>query len=176
MNNWTAIHSSERHDWRTPQPLFHSLDTLFRFELDAAADSENKLCQKFFSLESDALNQSWQVDGWVWVNPPYGKQVAHWFEKAINESESGAKIVMMCMACTETKWFQRAWEHCAEIWFLNPRVKFVLPGSKAGPAPKGSALYIFDRVHVPRVVRVFNWKSADWLQNQDVKRKFGARV
>ena len=121
MNNWAAIHSSERHDWRTPQPLFHSLDTLFRFELDAAADSENKLCQKFFSLESDALNQSWQVDGWVWVNPPYGKQVAHWFEKAINESERGAKIVMMCMACTETKWFQRAWEHCAEIWFLNPR-------------------------------------------------------
>lgn len=173
MSNWSAIHSSERHDWRTPRELFDSLDRVFRFKLDAAASAQNKLCECFFSVDANALDQSWNVGGWVWVNPPYGKQVGRWFDKAILESEKGARIVMMCMACTETKWFQSAWDHCAEIWLLTPRVKFVQPGEKTGPAPKGSALYIFDRVHVPRVVRVFNWKRGEWTSDAEVLRKFG---
>ncbi len=175
MNDWQTIHSSKRHDWQTPQELFESLDQVFRFQLDAAASSENKKCLRYFSTRplSNAFDHSWNVGGWVWVNPPYGKQVGRWFDKAISESDKGARIVMMCMACTETKWFQSAWNHCAEIWLLTPRVKFVQPGEKTGPAPKGSALYIFDRVHVPRVVRMFNWKRGEWTGNAEVLRKFG---
>ena len=173
MSNWAAIHSSERHDWRTPRALFDSLDRVFRFELDAAASAQNKLCQRFFSIESNALDQSWGAGGWVWVNPPYGKKVSQWFDKAKEESDKGARVVLLCMACTETRWFKTAWDNCAEIWFLSPRVKFEQPGEKTGPAPKGSALFIFDRVHVPRVVRVFDWKQADWLDDADVLRKFG---
>ena len=173
LNHWQAIHSSKRHDWQTPDGLFNSLSEVFDFELDAAASLENKKCARFFSVELDALKQSWQTSGWVWVNPPYGKGVGKWFDKAIVESEKGAKVVMMCMACTETKWFQSAWNHCAEIWFLTPRVRFVQLGEKTGAAPKGSALFIFDRVHVPRVIRVFNWRQGEWIDNAEVVRKFG---
>jgi len=173
VNNWAAILSSERDDWRTPRALFDALDQVFQFKLDAAASANNKLCQRFYDADSNALKQSWNVGGWVWANPPYGKKVGEWFDKAKAESEQGARVVLLCMACTETRWFKTAWDNCAEIWFLSPRVKFEQPGEKTGPAPKGSALYIFDRVHVPRVVRVFNWKRGEWTSDAEVLRKFG---
>jgi len=146
---------------------------VFRFKLDAAASANNKLCQRFYDAESNALTQSWNVGGWVWVNPPYGKKVGEWFDKAKVESEQGARAVLLCMACTETRWFRTAWDSCAEIWFLSSRVKFEQANEKTGPAPKGSALYIFDRVHVPRVVRVFDWKRGEWTSDAEVLRKFG---
>lgn len=170
--DWAVIHSSKRHDWRTPQELFKSLDRVFDFKVDAAAGAQNKLCDRFWSESDSALSKDWNVGGWVWVNPPYGKQVKDWFEKAGEEAGKGARVVLLCMACTETKWFDVAWKNCAEIWFLSPRVRFEQPGEKSGPAPKGSAIFIFDRVHVPRVVRLFNWKRNEWEDSAEVLRKF----
>ena len=53
---WETIHSSKRMNWRTPTKLFEKLDREFSFKLDAAADHDNHLCDKYLTLAEDSLS------------------------------------------------------------------------------------------------------------------------
>jgi phage N-6-adenine-methyltransferase len=141
---WNVIHSSNDMAWRTPQRLFDQLDKEFDFELDAAASSANALCPQYFTEEDDALTQDWSGYQSVWCNPPYGRELHRWLRKAHTESRKGPTVVMLVMACTETKWWrEHAWR-ADEIRFIQGRVKFARStGELAGAAPKGSAVIIF---------------------------------
>lgn len=147
-HSWSIIHSSNRNDWRTPPNFFQSLDQRFNFSFDLASDEKNKLVQKNFTVDDDALSHDWhKIKGWLWLNPPYGRGIGSWFQKAAKESALGAKIAVLAFSSTETEWFQSAWNNASEIWFFTKRIKFVNPESsesKSLPAPKGSALYIYD--------------------------------
>jgi phage N-6-adenine-methyltransferase len=109
---WEVIHSSKNDCWRTPPKLFGSLDNEFSFELDAAATEENKLCQNYLSPLEDALGRSWDAPGAVFCNPPYGRDVGKWVEKAWQESRKRKEpIVLLVMACTDTVWWHdHAWK------------------------------------------------------------------
>jgi phage N-6-adenine-methyltransferase len=147
---WEVIHSSKNDCWRTPPKLFGSLDNEFSFELDAAATEENKLCQNYLSPLEDALGRSWDAPGAVFCNPPYGRDVGKWVEKAWQESRKRKEpIVLLVMACTDTVWWHdHAWK-ADEIRLLRGRVHFLkADGGKAAAAPKGSAILVF-RGHVP---------------------------
>ncbi len=146
---WKVIHSSDRQNWRTPKEFFEQLNEIFRFQLDVASDGDNALCQRYYTPEEDALQQSWNAgDGeWAWCNPPYGRGLKDWIHKAVEESKLGARVVVLAFACTDTQWFKEAWTHAREIWFFSGRIKFTdpdNPNAKKAPAPKGSALYVFD--------------------------------
>ena len=75
---------NESHEWYTPRPLIEKLGV--EFDLDpASSTAANTLIQakNIFTKEDDGLKQDWY--GNVWLNPPYGKDVPIWLEKAIYE-------------------------------------------------------------------------------------------
>ena len=115
-----ALFSSQRDDWETPKDLFYRLDKIYHFETDLCANENNAKCKKYYSVEQDGLKQEWK--GSCWCNPPYGRGVGKWVEKAAN---SNALVVMLLPARTDTKWFH---DYCIKkgtVEFLKGRVKFV---------------------------------------------------
>jgi len=146
--SWDAIHSSASNEWRTPPAFFKALDQEFGFDLDAAATEHNALCQRFISYSQNSLATDWHAIGstkpTVWLNPPYGRQVGKWIAKAILEASLGCAVVVLTMACTDTRWFKQAWEAASEVRLVSGRLSFLtVDGKKAGTAPKGSAVFVF---------------------------------
>ena len=43
----------------TPDYIFWQLNSIFKFELDAAANGDNHLCYCYFTKEQNGLNQWW---------------------------------------------------------------------------------------------------------------------
>jgi len=76
----------------------------------------------------------------VWCNPPYGRQIGKWVEKAYNESLQGATVVMLLPARTDTKWFHDFIYGKAEIRFIRGRLKF---GDSKNSAPFPSMVIVF---------------------------------
>lgn len=141
--NTGLMFSSVESCWETPQEFFNTLDSLFHFTIDACALPENAKCEKYFTPEQDGLKQEWE--GTVWCNPPYGRGIQKWVEKAYNTVKAGtATVVMLLPARTDTKWFH---SFCymnpyATVNFLKGRLKF--SGCK-NAAPFPSMIVIFRR-------------------------------
>lgn len=77
-----AVHfSSQTPEWPTPRWLFCALDREFGFTLDPCATHDNAKCAKHYTREDDGLRQSWR-DEIVFMNSPYGREIAKWMAKA----------------------------------------------------------------------------------------------
>lgn len=76
--------SSNSNEWATPQNFFDTLDNEFNFTLDPCSTKENAKCKKFYTKEDDGLSKSW-TDETVFMNPPYGRDIKYWVEKAYTE-------------------------------------------------------------------------------------------
>lgn len=121
--NTDVMFSSASDMWETPQDFFDELDQEFHFTLDACAVPENAKCAAYYTPEQDGLSQPWR--GVVWCNPPYGRQVGKWVEKAALSAFSGcASVVMLLPARTDTAWFHDYIYGLAEIRFIRGRLKF----------------------------------------------------
>ena len=131
--------SSKTNEWATPQDFFDKLDAEFGFTLDPCATHANAKCVQYFIEAQDGLAQNWSSHT-VFVNPPYGRAIRKWIEKAYNASRLGATVVMLIPARTDTK----AWHDFifgkAEIRFIRGRLKF---GDSNNSAPFPSAVVIF---------------------------------
>jgi site-specific DNA-methyltransferase (adenine-specific) len=123
--NTDLMFSSVRTDWETPFDLFNKLNEEFHFTLDVCATENNKKCENYFSPEQNGLIQNWS--GVCWMNPPYGKEISSWVEKAYNENimERTDRIVALLPARTDTQYFHKFIYNIAEIRFLKGRIKFV---------------------------------------------------
>ncbi len=133
----TVHFMSEKMDWGTPQDLFDRLNQEFHFTLDVCALPENAKCKRFFSPKENGLLQKWT--GFCWMNPPYGREIEQWMQKALQESERGATVVCLVPARTDTEWWHK-YALQGEIRFIRGRVKF--QGANA-TAPFPSAIVIF---------------------------------
>lgn len=133
----TGMMSSNTDLWETPQDFFDELDREFHFELDVCATAENRKCRKFFTKVEDGLSQEWK--GICWMNPPYGREIGKWVQKAYESSLKGATVVCLIPARTDTKWFHDYCIH-GEIRFIRGRLKF---GNSNNSAPFPSAVVIF---------------------------------
>lgn len=135
----TDVLFSSRSDlWETPKELFDELNAEFHFDLDACALPENAKCPRYYSPDQDGLLQPW--DGAVWCNPLYGRDVGRWVQKAARSALSGATVVMLLPARTDTRWFHKWIYRKAEIRFLRGRLKF---GGAKNSAPFPSMICIF---------------------------------
>lgn len=130
------VHFSHNTDlWATPQDFFDDLNQEFHFETDVCALPDNAKCEKFYTPEQDGLKQEWT--GVCWCNPPYGRQIAKWVEKA---AKSGATVVMLVPARTDTAWFHDWILPFAEVRFVRGRLKF---GGAENSAPFPSMIVVF---------------------------------
>ena len=142
------IHFSSATDmWSTPQEFFDQLDSEFGFTLDVCSTHENAKCDQHFTESEDGLSQVW--DGVCWMNPPYGRTIGKWMRKAWESSLTGATVVCLVPARTDTAW----WHDYAirgDVRFLRGRLKF---GGSANPAPFPNAVVVF-RPQLPDWLRV----------------------
>jgi len=115
-----SVHFSSASDnWATPQDLFDRLDAVHGFTLDVCASADNAKCARFYTKEQDGLAQEWT--GTCWMNPPYGREIGRWMSKAVQSARSGAIVVCLVPARTDTAW----WHDYAvqgEIEFIRGRV------------------------------------------------------
>lgn len=124
--------------WATPQEFFDEQNALYGpFDLDVCADGSNAKCAIYFDKEKDGLNQPWV--GKCWMNPPYGKEISKWMEKAYKSAGNGTVVVCLVPSRTDTKW----WHDFAmkgQIKFIRGRLKF---GGSKNTAPFPSAVVVF---------------------------------
>lgn len=138
--NTNLMFSSETDLWSTPQDFFDGLNNVHKFELDVCASDDNAKCNRYFTKDDDGLNQIWE--GNCWMNPPYGRQIAAWVRKAYESAQSGAKVVCLLPARTDTRWWH---DYCTkgEVTFIRGRLKF---GGQKNSAPFPSAVVVFTKV------------------------------
>ncbi len=133
----TCLFSSATDEWETPQSLFDGLNAEFKFEIDVCATTANAKCSSYFSKGDDGLRQPWK--GTCWMNPPYGRTISEWVEKAYESSLSGATVVCLLPARTDTKWWHN-FVMRGEIRLLRGRLRF---GGSKNSAPFPSAVVVF---------------------------------
>lgn len=135
-----GIFSSVTDEWATPQEFFDELNEEFHFTLDQAANEENHKCETFFTKEQNGLTCQWGGHT-VFCNPPYGREIGKWVQKAWEEHKtSGNTVVMLLPARTDTRWFHEFIYGKAEIRFVRGRLKF---GNATNSAPFPSMVVVW---------------------------------
>ena len=78
---------TKRQDWITPPDLYEQWNKRWGpFYLDPCTTKDNPLnTPMYYTKKEDGLNQPWW--GKVYCNPPYGREVTHWVQKAVHETQ-----------------------------------------------------------------------------------------
>lgn len=140
--NAEVMFSSVKDDWETPQDFFDELDREFNFDLDPAADDRNHKCDCYFTKEQNGLSHTWEGRT-VFVNPPYGRAINKWVQKAYEESKKpNTTVVMLIPARTDTAYFHDYIYGKAEIRFIRGRLKF---GNSKHAAPFPSMVVVMKK-------------------------------
>jgi len=139
MANLDLFGSNKSIEWTTPRRLFVELNEEFNFTLDPCCTEESALCDRYYTKKENGLLQNWSGDV-VFANPPYGRNVGVWLEKAYNESRNGAVVVCLVFSKTDTSWWHNYAMRADEIRYIRGRLKF---GNAKHSAPFGSAILIF---------------------------------
>lgn len=117
----------EGREWGTPQDFYDELDREFHFTLDPCALPGNAKCSRFFTEAENGLEQSWSGER-VFMNPPYGRELPLWVNKARRESSAGALVVGLLPASTDLAWWHDdILAVGAEIRYVRGRIRFVMP-------------------------------------------------
>ena len=149
---WTQeqLFSSKSVEWGTPQALFDALNQEFGFGLDAAASDTNHKVPHYYTKDDDALTKEWAEElpsirdsSAIWMNPPWGRGIGKWIEKAYNEAQKGLTVVCLLPSCTDTKWWRDYVWKAAQIRFVTGRLSFVRDDGHTGPCTKGAAIIVF---------------------------------
>lgn len=118
-------------NWATPKSLYDTLNAEFNFNDDP--------CPLYGELNSDGLAREWGIR--VFVNPPYGREITKWIQRAYEEGELGKTVVCLIPSRTDTKWWHDYVMRAKEIRFVKGRLKF---GDSKNSAPFPSAVVIFN--------------------------------
>jgi len=149
--------SSNSDDWATPPHVFDELAGEFAFTLDASASAENAKCGRYYTLDDDGLSKAWAPET-VWVNPPYARGITgRWLEKAADEADSGATVVVLVPARTDTRWWHdQVMARADEVRLVRGRLRF---GAGRAPAPFPSAVVVYRPNPRPLTVTVWTPKG-----------------
>lgn len=154
--------SSQNMCWCTPQDFYDELNKEFSFVLDPAATEKTAKCKNYFTPETDGLSQSWDFGGAVFCNPPYGREIGKWVEKAYKESlVIKYPIVLLIPARTDTTYFHNFIYWKAEIRFIKGRLRFTDEyGIPADAAPFPSLLAIYNGRNAKQIKEAYKTLKA----------------
>lgn len=129
MRDLTPLMSSDKQDWGTPPEFIEWIENEFnmKLDLDVCAHEGNHKIDRFFTIEDDALSQEWNSEN-AWMNPPFGRELPKFIEKAIEEVfvfNNCKTIWILVPARTCTKWFHDlVVRNASRIYFIRGRLNF----------------------------------------------------
>ena len=91
--NKDAMFSSASCEWETPMDFFDRQDSIYHFDLDVCATPENAKCAQYYTEYQDGLAQTWT--GRCWMNPPYGRAIGKWDQKAYDSVRGGGMQISL---------------------------------------------------------------------------------
>lgn len=114
--------------WETPPEVFDPLHAEFSFTLDPCATPETAKCPSFYTEADDGLRQDWGSER-VFMNPPYGREIYAWTQKARESADRGALVVGLLPASTDLAWWHDdVVGRASEVRYLRGRVRFLTGG------------------------------------------------
>lgn len=117
------IFKSKSEEYETPLHIFKPLQEEFDLKLDVCATKENTKCKLFFTKEENALNYEWNQN--FWMNPPFGRNLKKWVQKAYEESQKGViGVLILPVRCNTNWWHKYIIDTKAEVRFLRGEIKF----------------------------------------------------
>ena len=126
----SALLSSKKMDWCTPQDFFDRLNEEFGFVLDAAATDKPANCTLYYTPETDGLSQSWDRGGAVFCNPPYGREIGKWVQKAFEDARGGIRLFYLSQ--------RGQTQHIFTITYTEKRKSVSFAGGFASQTTKGT--------------------------------------
>lgn len=137
----------DKDTWATPQYLFNWLNSIYDFDVDLCASSENAKTKCFFSAEDDGLSQAWSDEvGVGFCNPPYS-DIKPWIVKAMDEANKGFTTVMLIPTPNGESHYHEIFVHATSITFITGRIAFYNPHLKkyVSGNTRGSCVVEFSR-------------------------------
>jgi len=162
-----ALLSSKDQTWTTPEEVLTLIRQLGPIGLDPCPNPRSIVgARESYSLEvgQDGLAEDWLDRGLVYVNPPFGRQLPKWINKAVVswaqawECDRSFEYVFLVPARPDTKWFTQAREGATSLGFWRGRIAF---GGQKIVAPFPSLLIYFG-LHPERFESVFIHKAHIW--------------
>lgn len=145
--------TAQKNCWGTPPALFEKLEEEFGpFDLDAAASASNALCNRYLTQDDDALTQPWT--GRVFVNPPYGRGLGQWVEKASEEAASGRAEIVVALLPAHTFLSTKAYHQYVEA----PRQETGIPEVRVLP---GRLRFVGAENDAPFASMIVVWRGSD---------------
>lgn len=148
----------------TIEDIFNQLDREFNFTLDAAASAENAKCDKYYTIEDDALVKDWSNEVVFCAPPNDTVNKGKFIRKAWEESRKGAIVVLFIPVDTGTNVFLNYLLR-GQIRFIHGRLKFYTHGVlRKDVSPKPSMVCVFDkklRRNMYMVDRTNVWRRLD---------------
>lgn len=120
---------------KTPERFYNQLNEEFKFDCDP--------CPLNPHPELNGLQLPWGKR--CYINPPYGKAIRGWLEKALYEIRLGNTelAVFLLPSYTDVKWFHEVvLPKACDIRFIKGRLKF---GDYNNSAPFASMIVIFKK-------------------------------
>lgn len=112
-------------EWRTPPEIWRPLNAEFGFDLDAAANQHNALTPRYLT---DALGPDPWPGKVVWLNPPYGNQLAPFIRRAAKEAADKKAVVALIPLRVRAAWWHEAvLGRAHEVRCVRKRVRFLRP-------------------------------------------------
>src|SRR4030095_489748 len=125
-----AVHfSSDTPEHYTPADILDAvIACLGTIDLDPCSNSHespNVPATQHFTSADDGLSQCWH--GKVFMNPPYGREIAKWIEKLCNEYEAGrvSEAIALVPARTDTDWWDQLVDGYKFVCFVHGRLTFI---------------------------------------------------
>jgi len=136
MKKFKGLMTSLSPHWATPKWLYDELNKEFNFDYDPCPINGNL-----------GLLIPWGKCNYI--NPPYGREIIKWIERAYITSQGGALCVMLLPSRTDTAWWHDFVMKADEIRFIKGRLRF---NESKNSAPFPSCVVIFKGKHNEKTI------------------------
>lgn len=142
-HNIKAFVSSRRDDWRSQEDILQYVRAMGSIGLDPCAAPEEiyHFAKRNYSGPKgngkDGLRRRWHGRGLVYSNPPYGRRLHHWVQKAVDSAprlQGKDQILMLLPSRTDTVrvFHGLLLKHANALCFIKGRLVFdEIDGDKA---------------------------------------------
>lgn len=142
-----GLFTSGTDEWATPESFMEVVRMFWpRFDLDVCALPSSAKAERYFTPEDDGLSQDW-VGPVIWMNPPYGRGIGSWVEKAAKfGTQPGNTAVCLLPVRSDTAWWHKwVMGHARTVWMIEGRLHFGGGHERtAHNAPFPSAVVTYD--------------------------------